>query len=122
MRISDPAIHDGVIMSRRLCCLEPTEAEDVLSALEPATSARSSSAGTPLGQDIQPSYLHGLSARSRASSRHPIGKGHARATLVPDTVLPVYSGDRAIRFSRAVASGLQSATAEVAGTDKEERR
>ena len=27
-----------------------------------------------------------------------------RATLIPDTVLPVYSGDGAIRFFRAVAS------------------
>ena len=30
--------------------------------------------------------------------------GYGRATLIPDTALPDYSGDRAIRFSRAVAS------------------
>ena len=55
--------------------------------------------------DDQRSYLHGHSAHSRASSRHSGGKGgHGRTTLIPDTVLPVYSGDRAIRFSRAVAS------------------
>src|ERR1700730_951499 len=32
-------------------------------------------------------------------------RGYGRAPLIPDTVLPVYSGDRAIRFSRAVAAG-----------------
>jgi len=32
-------------------------------------------------------------------------RGYGRATLIPYTVLPVYSGDRAIRFSRAVAAG-----------------
>jgi hypothetical protein len=38
----------------------------------------------------QPSYLHGHSALSRASSRHPAGKrGHGRATQIPDTVLAV---------------------------------
>jgi hypothetical protein len=47
-----------------------------------------------------PSYLHGHSALSRASSRHSGGKGgHGRTTLIPDTVLPVCSGDRAIRSS-----------------------
>ena len=30
--------------------------------------------------------------------------GYGRAALISDTVLPVYSGDRAIRLSRAVAS------------------
>jgi len=30
--------------------------------------------------------------------------GYVRATLIPDTVLPSYSGDRAIRFPWAVAS------------------
>ena len=55
--------------------------------------------------DREPSYLHGHSALSRASSRHSGGKGqYGRAMLIPDTVLPVYSGDRAIRFSRAVSS------------------
>jgi hypothetical protein len=54
---------------------------------------------------ILPSYLHGHSALSRASSRHPAGKGgHGRATRIPDTVLAVYWDDRAIRFSRAVSS------------------
>jgi hypothetical protein len=30
--------------------------------------------------------------------------GYGSAMLIPDSVLPVYSGDRAIRFSRAVSS------------------
>ena len=30
--------------------------------------------------------------------------GYGKAALIPDTVLPVYSDDRAIRLSRAVAS------------------
>jgi hypothetical protein len=48
-------------------------------------------------RDIPPSYLHGDSALSRTSSRHSGGKGgHGRATLIPDTVLPVYSSD--VRF------------------------
>jgi hypothetical protein len=56
-------------------------------------------------QDEQQSYLHGHSALSRASSRHSGGKGgRGRTTLISDTVLPVYSGDRAIRSSEAVAS------------------
>ena len=55
--------------------------------------------------DRQRSYLHGHSALSRASSHHSGGKGgHGRTTLIPDTVLPMYSGDRAIRSSEAVAS------------------
>jgi len=29
--------------------------------------------------------------------------GYGRAALIPDTVVPVYSGDRAIRFSRAIS-------------------
>ena len=55
-------------------------------------------------------YLHGHSALSRASSRVLVipsfgGKaGYRRATLIPDRVLPVSSGDRAIRVSRAVAA------------------
>src|ERR1700680_2007063 len=58
----------------------------------------------PLGEDGERSYLHGHSALSRASSRHSGGEGgHARTRLNPDTVLPVYSGDRAIRSSETVA-------------------
>jgi hypothetical protein len=54
----------------------------------------------------RPSYLHGHSGISRASSRHSGGKGRGRlrAALISDTVLPVYSGGRAIRLSRPVAS------------------
>jgi hypothetical protein len=41
----------------------------------------------------------------RHHRRHSGGKGqYGRAMLIPDTVLPVYTGDRAIRFSRAVSS------------------
>jgi hypothetical protein len=40
--------------------------------------------------DGLPSYLHGHSVLSRASSRHPAGKrGHGRVTLIPDAVLAV---------------------------------
>ena len=35
--------------------------------------------------------------------------------LIPDTVLPVYSGDCAIRFSRAIASRLTAARVPVVG-------
>jgi hypothetical protein len=56
-------------------------------------------------RDGQRSYLHGHSALSRASSRHSGGKGgHGRTTLTPDTVLPVYSGDR-LRGSRLQTRG-----------------
>jgi hypothetical protein len=49
--------------------------------------------------------ISGHSGISRASSRHSGATGgYAGAALIPDTVLPVYSGDRAIRLSRAVAS------------------
>jgi hypothetical protein len=56
---------------------------------------------------IVPSYLHGHSGISRASSRHSGGKGRLRESdvdLIPDTVLPVYSCARAVRFSWTVAS------------------
>jgi hypothetical protein len=43
----------------------------------------------------QPSYLHGHSAPFPASSRDSERQGqYGRAILIPDTVLPVYSGDR----------------------------
>src|SRR5712692_9787594 len=42
--------------------------------------------------------------------------GYGRAALNPDTVLPVYSGDRAIRFSRAVASRSTGPRVPVGGT------
>jgi hypothetical protein len=63
-----------------------------------------------------PSYLHGHSALSCASSRHAGGRaGHGRATLNPDTVLPLYSGDRAIRSSEAVSSRRGASAGPVVG-------
>jgi hypothetical protein len=56
-------------------------------------------------RESEPCYLHGHSAPSRASPRHPAGKGgHGRTTRIPDTVLAVYWDDRAIRFSLVVSS------------------
>ena len=45
-----------------------------------------------------------LEFRARLLVIQAARSGYGRATLIPDTVLPVYSGDRAIRLSRAVAS------------------
>jgi hypothetical protein len=62
--------------------------------------------------DNQPSYVHGHSALSRASSRHSGGKGGDwRAPLIPDTALPVSSGDRA----RSAASGQSPPDARARG-------
>ena len=53
---------------------------------------------------FHPSYLHGDSALSRASSRYSGGKGLLTGSDPdPDTVLPFYC-DRAVCFSRAAAS------------------
>jgi hypothetical protein len=58
-------------------------------------------AGEALNRAICADILH-FPARS---SRHSGGKGgRGRALLIPDTVLHVSSGDRAIRVSRAVSS------------------
>ena len=65
---------------------------------------------------LQPSYLLGHPGISRASSRHAGGKGRLHESDAdPGRVLPVYSGDRAVRFSRAVVSrrtGLRVPVAE----------
>ena len=44
-----------------------------------------------------------LEFRARVLVMQAVRGGYGRAALIPDTVLPVYSGDRAIRLSRAVA-------------------
>jgi hypothetical protein len=63
-----------------------------------------------------PSYFHGHSGVSRASSRHSgAGTGYVRATD-PDTVLPAYSRNRAVRFSRAVASRRTGPRVPMAGS------
>jgi hypothetical protein len=50
---------------------------------------------------MEQSYFDGHSGVSGASSRHSGGKGrYQRVTLIRDTVLPVYSCDRAVSFSR----------------------
>jgi hypothetical protein len=64
----------------------PNGAADV----SPFASARPTADGARGSPARLPSYLHGHSALSRASSRHPAGKrGHGRATRIPDTVLAV---------------------------------
>ena len=69
---------------------------------------RHTGAVTPLhcaSRERRRSYLHGHSGFSRASSRHSGGKGRReRATLIPDTILPVWSGEQSIRSSQAVSS------------------
>ena len=59
-----------------------------------------------LTREMIRSYFHRHSGISRAGSRHSGGKGRGRlrAALISDTVLPVFSGDRAIRLSWAVGS------------------
>jgi hypothetical protein len=63
-------------------------------------ASRVGSRPTPqIGRAICSDTLHGHSALSRANSRHSGGKGqYGRAMLIPDTIQPVYTGDRAIRF------------------------
>lgn len=58
--------------------------------------------------DGVPSYLHGHSALSRASSRHSGGRGWLTGILIPDTVLPVDWGDRTIGVSQAVVSDARA--------------
>src|SRR3989441_4689139 len=68
----------------------PTSRERYAAGLLQSTKKRSST-------DI-------LEFRARVLVIQAAWNGYGRAALIPDTVLPVYTGDRAIRFSRAVAS------------------
>src|SRR4030095_2042698 len=45
-----------------------------------------------------------LKCRARVLVTPAQRAGYGRGTLIPDTVLPVHSGDRVVRLSRAVAS------------------
>jgi hypothetical protein len=55
---------------------------------------------------MQPSYVHGHSGLLLASSRHSgaVRGGYGKATLSTDTVLSVYSCDRAVLFSRRLTA------------------